>query len=204
MAVFLGTFPLPLSALNLPGFLDAQAVFFLGFVPCFDRGHHLVTFWGMIHTRTFFFSVKLHVRIILCSALTLDWWLSVKFEVRWIFSLWIWRHRVVLLLLLLRSSMPFWFPFFVSDLFLISTPLLEVPGLSFCPRFSKMSWLCVLVGLLSSIILGQGCPVHLSVMLQMLSLCCSVWWPPDAKDKQALKCGWCDQGTACLVLSNFK
>ena len=44
-------------------------------------------------------------------------------------------------------------------------------GLSFCPQFSKMSWLCVLVGLLSSVILGQGCPVHLSVMLQMLSTC---------------------------------
>ena len=204
MAIFLG---IPLASLlhwilPVPG---CSGCLFLGFVPCFDRGHHLVTFWGIIHTRTFFFPVKLHVWIILCSTLILDWWPECKIQGEVNFLSEFEDTESCFCYCCWEAQCPSDFYSFVSDLFLIPTPLLEVLGTFFlslvlqnvmtvCPGGS--AFICYSrPGLSSPPFCGAT---------NALYLCCSVWWPPDARDKQALKCGWCDQGTACLVLSNFK
>lgn len=119
----------------------------------------------------FFFSVKLHVWIILCSALTLDWWLECKIRGEVNFLSEFEDTESCFCYCCWEAQCPSDFHSLCLTCFLSPPHFWKFLGLSFCPQFSKMSWLCVLVGLLSSIILGQGCPVHLSVMLQMLSTC---------------------------------
>lgn len=145
MAIFLG---IPLASLlhwilPVPG---CSGCLFLGFVPCFDRGHHLVTFWGIIHTRTFFFPVKLHVWIILCSTLILDWWPECKIqgEVNFLSEF----EDIESWLLLLRSSVPFWFLFlcvwpvsYTHPTFGSSWDFLSVPGSPKCHDCVSW-WVC--------------------------------------------------------------
>ena len=149
--------------------------------------------------------MKLHVWIILCSTLILDWWPECKIRGEVNFLSEFEDTESCFCYCCWEAQCPSDFYSFVSDLFLIPTPLLEVLGTFFlslvlqnvmtvCPGGS--AFICYSrPGLSSPPFCGAT---------NALYLCCSVWWPPDARDKQALKCGWCDQGTACLVLSNFK